>query len=147
MDDLEIAKRLLSEEGFSLAIVKSGKAIYTANNHGVKSFLDAIEKHGDELAGSTVADRVVGVAVAMLCKYSKIKKVYGGVMSIKALEKLLESGIITQYGMLVPEILDSSRIKTCPLERIAASCKDEVEFYEKCFYFSRSRKTWSRLFF
>lgn len=135
MDDLEIAKRVLSEKGFSLVIVKSGKIIYAANDHSVKSFLNAIKKHGNELSESTVADRIVGVAVAMLCKYSKIKKIYGEVMSIKALETLLESGIITQYGMLVPEILDSSRIETCPLERIAISCKDEVECYEKLLLF------------
>lgn len=134
MNDLEIAKRLLREKNLSLVIVKSGKPIYTANDHGVKSFLNAIEKHYDELSGSTVADRIVGIAVAMLCRYSKIEKVYGEIMSIKALEKLSERGIIIRYEILVPEILDINRIETCPLEKIAMNCKDEKEFYEKLFH-------------
>ncbi|MEM3145753.1 MAG: DUF1893 domain-containing protein [Thermoproteota archaeon] len=135
MDDLEIAKKMLIEKGFSLVIVKLGKVIYVANDHGVKSFLNAIKKHGDELSESTVADKVVGMAVAMLCKYSKIRRVYGEVMSIRALEKLLESGIIAQYKVLVPEILNSGRIEICPLERIAISCKNETECYEKLLLF------------
>lgn len=135
MDDLEIAKKLLIEKGYSLVIVKSGKVIYVANDQGVKSLLNAIKKHGNELSGSTIADKVVGMAVAMLCKYSKIREIYGEVMSIRALEKLLESGIVTQYGVLVPEILDSKKIETCPLEKIAVNCKDEAECYEKLLLF------------
>jgi len=131
MDDLELAKKVLKENNLSLVIVKSGRVVYTTKDRGVKSFLEAIEEHGEELYDSAAADRVVGLAIAMLCEYAKIRKIYGEVMSVKGFEKLSEKGIVAQYGMLVPEILDRNRVEECPFEKIAAKCENGSECYEK----------------
>ena len=55
--------------------------IFESKPHGVSSFLGAIERLGDQLENSSVADRVVGMSVALLCLYSHIKAVYGETLS------------------------------------------------------------------
>jgi hypothetical protein len=131
MSDLEIAKRMLIEEGFSLVIVKSKIVIHAAREYGVIGLMQAIETHGAELAGSAVADKVVGKAAAMLCRYAKIAEVYADVISKKGLNTLREKEIRVEYRELVPEILNRRRNDACPFEKLVSSCIDEKECYEK----------------
>lgn len=131
MRDLEIAKRILMEEGFSLVIVKLGEAIYMTKEYGVLGLIDAIEKHGMRLTGASVADKVVGKAAAMLCRYANVGEVYAEVISEKGIRALKEKGIMFEYGKLVPEILNRRRDDTCPFEKLVSNCRDEKECYEK----------------
>lgn len=129
--DLEIAKKMLREEGFSLVIVKSEIVIHATKEYGVIGLMHAIGNHGARLAGSAVADKVVGKAAAMLCRYAKVAEVYAEVVSEKGLNTLKEKEIRVEYGELVPEILNRRRNDTCPFEKLVAGCSDEKECYEK----------------
>lgn len=129
--DLEIAKKMLREEGFSLIIVKSGTVIHATREYGVIGLANAIEKHGTGLIGSSVADKVVGRAAAMLCRYAEVSEVYAEVISEQGLKTLKDGGIRFEYKELVPKILNRVRSELCPFEKLVADCSKEEECYEK----------------
>lgn len=138
MSDLEIAKKMLREEGFSLVVVKSGMIIHTTREYGVIGLIHVIENQGAKLAGSAVADKIVGKAAAMLCRYARVAEVYADVISMKGLNTLREKKIRVEYRELVPEILNRGRDDTCPFEKLVSSCIDEKECYEKIKSFVKS---------
>ena len=129
MTDLEIAKSQLYEEKLTLAIVKNGSLLYSTKSHRISGFLDAIEKCGENLQDASLADRVVGKAVALLCAYSKIKEVYAAVISRKAQSVLKQNKIACQWNELVTNVLDTNRSGTCPLEKAAAEISDPEKAY------------------
>ena len=130
MSDLEIAKKEMVEKDQTLVIVKSGKVIFMARELGLIAFLEAIDKFGDDLNGSSVADNIIGKAAAMLCKYSKISEAYGETMSESGLEVLKKSGIGAEYGKLVPMILNRRQDGACIFEKATIDCENEVECYQ-----------------
>ena len=73
--DLELAKLNLIEKDLSLVIVKKGKVIFETKKPGISGFLQAIEKLDKSLVASSVADKIVGVAAAMLCVYAGMSSV------------------------------------------------------------------------
>jgi len=129
MTDLEIAKSQLYDENLTLAIVKNGSLLYSTKSHRISGFLDAIEKCGENLQDASLADRVVGKAVALLCAYSKIKEVYAAVISRKAQSVLKQNKIACQWNELVTNVLDTNRSGTCPLEKAAAEISDPEKAY------------------
>jgi len=64
--DLEIAKIFLKKENLSLIFIKNGKVLYSSKESGINSFIEAIDKCGEKLKNSSLADKVVGLAIAML---------------------------------------------------------------------------------
>jgi hypothetical protein len=129
--DLEIAKKVLKEKNFSLVIVNSGKIIFESKNEGVSDFLKAIENHGEELKGSSVADSVVGKAIAMLCRYAKVKAVYAFTISEKGAEALRKGKIFFEFEKIVPVIMNENRDDICPFEKLVLKLEDEEESYKK----------------
>ncbi len=131
MKDLELAKNLLKENALSLAIVKAGRLLYGTREHSMIGMVKAIESHGAELIGASVADRVVGKAAAMLCRYAGVAEVYAHVISEKGLRALKEGGTKVEYFKIVPEILDRNGRETCPFEKLVANCGSEEECYKR----------------
>jgi len=129
--DLEIAKKRLKEKGLTLSIVKGGKVIFENSSHGVSGFLEAIEKFGRELNGSSVADKVVGKAIALLCVNAEVKAVYAAILSGKARETLREHAIRHEWETLVENILASKKVETCPFEKLADELSNPTEAYVK----------------
>ncbi|NHV98130.1 MAG: DUF1893 domain-containing protein [Thaumarchaeota archaeon] len=137
MDGLETAKRILKNHGFSLVIVKPGIVVHATKKYGVMGLVEAIEKYGVELSGAAMADKVVGRAAAMLCRYANIAEVYAEVISNKGLDALLERNVSVEYEKLVPEILNRMRNDVCPFERLVTDCDKEEECLEKIKLFKR----------
>jgi hypothetical protein len=131
MVDLEIAKNLLKKKDLSLVIVKSGRLVYETKKYGVIGLLEAIEKHGSELAGAAVADKVVGKAAAMLCRYARVAEVYADVISKRGLKALRNGGVRVEHGELVPEILNRGMDELCPFEKLVMDCRSEEECYRR----------------
>lgn len=132
MSDLEIAKHRLLEKGFSLVIVKAGKIVFETMQSGVSGFLKAIEMFGKEgLKGSSVADKIVGRAAAMLCVYCGVKAVYAVVLSNGGKEVLEKYGLLSESESLVPSILNRQQTGMCPFEKIVATISNVEEAYEK----------------
>lgn len=131
MRDLEAAKLRLKRGNLTLVIVKDGEVIFETSLHSIKGFLEAIEKLGEKIAGSFVADRIVGRAAAMLCAYSKVAYVFAVTMSEEGREVLKHHNIPYQYENLVPNILNYKAEDLCPLEKLTLNITNPEEAYEK----------------
>jgi hypothetical protein len=129
MSDLDIAKSRLYGEDLTLVIVKNGEVLFETGSHRISGFLGAIEQVGARLEGASVADRVAGKAIALLCVYAKIREVYTEVLSRKAKAVFEENGIPCEWKELVDNILDSNRTGICPFEKAAADISDPERAY------------------
>jgi len=131
MKDLEVAKEELKKHGLNLVVVKDGRILFETREHGLKGLFEAIEKLGGELDGSSAADRIVGLAAALLCAYVKVKAVYAVVASRKALEALEKHGVYVEFEEVVPVIFNRNKTGVCPFEKLAAEISNVEEAYEK----------------
>ena len=131
MNDLKIAKNWLEKNDLSLVIVKNGKLVFETKEKKILGFIDAIEKIGDNMNGSSIADKVVGKAVAFLCIYKKANSVYAKILSEKAKHLFEQWNIIFEYDSLVQEILDTNQNNVCPFELKAKNLNSPKKaFYE-----------------
>ena len=131
MKDLDVAKNRLDEAGLTLVVVKDETVIFESKLHGVSSFLEAIERLDDQLENSSVADRVVGMSVALLCVYSHIKAVYGEILNRRAKTFLEENGVCSESVALVERILNAEKTGTCPFEQLVRRIRNPEVAYRK----------------
>jgi hypothetical protein len=131
MKDLELAKQLLKTDDLSLVIVKNKKIIFQTRMHGIKGFLQTIERFEDDLVDASLADKIVGRAIAMLCIYSKIKAVYAVVISEEAMSLLKNERIYCEAESLVPYILGKDKMTMCPFEKAVINVDKPYEAYER----------------
>jgi len=131
MNDLEIAKTLLSKERLTLVIVKNGEMLFETKFHRISGFLKAIEQQGKNLRDASVADRVVGKAVALLCVYANVKDVYAKTVSVEGKNVLQKNGIAVEAKELVNTILDDRKKDICPFEKEAADVNDPQVAFDR----------------
>ncbi|MFZ0966551.1 MAG: DUF1893 domain-containing protein [Candidatus Bathyarchaeia archaeon] len=131
MQDLELAKKRLSEKSLTLSIVKNGEIIFENVSNGISGFLEAIEKFGDGLEGTSVADRVTGKAIALLCVYAKVKAVYAIILSKGAKSVFEKHAIHHEWNKLVENILDVNKTRICPFEKLAKEISNPKNAYRK----------------
>jgi hypothetical protein len=129
VQDLETAKKRLEEKRLTLSIVKDGDVIFETGSHGIFGFLEAVERLGSRLEGASVADRVVGKAIALLCVYAKVKAVYAITLSEEAKSLLERYGVYHEWNSLVESILDISKTGKCPFEKLATEISDPKDAY------------------
>ena len=129
--DLELAKQKLTTEDLSLVIVKNKKIVFKTKKQGVSGFLQAIEEIDQNLKESSVADKIVGVAVAMLCVYSGVSAVFTQTISDKGIRMLEDNNIVYQFEERVSNILNRTKTDVCPFEKTAFSCVDPKDAYTK----------------
>jgi len=131
MGDLEIAKKCLQEEDLTLSVVKDAQVLFKTSSRGISGFLSAIQKLGERLRGASVADKIVGKAIALLCLYARIERVYGAVMSREAKKLFQENKIHSESEKLVESIQGNCKSATCPFEGLALGITDPEEAYKK----------------
>lgn len=90
MSDIEKSKEKLAKDT-TCVLVKDDKIILSKDK-GIAPILKLINA-GKNLENFSLADRIVGKAVAMLVVYSKIREVYAEVLSEKGEEVLKKSTI------------------------------------------------------
>lgn len=129
--DLRLARLTLHESNLNLVIVKKGEVVFDTRAHGIGGFLLAIDKLGKELVGSSVADRIVGRAAALLCAYCEVASVFAVTVSEEGAQTLIRNNIPHEYENIVPNILNYDRTDICPFEKLTAGLMDPKEAYEK----------------
>ena len=144
--DLEIAKLKLIEEDLSLVIVKNGKVVFETRKQGVSGFLQAIEKLNRNLVEASVADKIVGLAAAMLCVYSGVSSVFALTVSEGGIRVLEGNNIVCLFEKKVSNILNRSKTDVCPFEKLAMDSRNSEEAFLKLKSFasqmmSKSTKT------
>ncbi|RLI47180.1 hypothetical protein DRO69_01235 [Candidatus Bathyarchaeota archaeon] len=131
MKDLKLAEQRLKEKNFNLLIVKDGETIFATKSQGIRGLLQAIEKIGKQLRGSSVADRIVGRAAALLCAYFKASSVFAVTLSEEGEKMLKENEISYRFENRVPNILNYKRTDICPFEKHVMKLTKPEEAYEK----------------
>lgn len=129
MKDLVIARNILAMQELSLVVVKSEKVLFTSKASGVLGLVNAITSCGSEMRGSSVADRVIGRAAALLCAYSGVSEVYAALTSKPGRLVLDKHDIRIEYHNVVPNILDRDRVGMCPFEKLT----ENIESPEQAF--------------
>jgi hypothetical protein len=129
LNDIDIAMERLHKEKVAIAVVKNGTTLFETRSRRIFGFLDAIDRLKGQLEDSSIADRVAGKTVALLCVYVKAKAVYADVLSKQAKIVLDEHGVKSNWGDLVENILNSDRSGLCPFEKAAEGISDPVEAY------------------
>ena len=129
--DLELAKLKLIEENLSLVIVKKGKVIFETKKQGISGFLQAIEKLDKNLVAASAADKIVGVAAAMLCVYAGVDSVFALTISEEGIRVLEDNNIICLFDNKVSNILNRSKTDVCPFEKLAMDSGNSEDAYVK----------------
>ena len=124
MEDIELARSLLKEKKLNLVIVKGRRVLFSSKEGGVAPFFRAVQKMENNLHNAAVADRIVGLAVAMLCLHVRIASVYADIVSQGALDMLNKQGVTISSNSVVPHISDYDGTDLCPFEKLAQSCQE-----------------------
>jgi len=126
---------LLEREGLSLLILKGGKTVFQSSEHGIRPLLEAVAHLAPALTleGSTVIDKVVGKAGALLICYFRGKQVYAKTMSRSAAELLKRNGVDFEAEEVVEAIGGG-----CPFERAVSEIDDPEEAFVRLSGLTRS---------
>ena len=114
MNDMEKAKALLAEGGYTCAACK-GDEEYVSTQRGVRPLLELIDARRS-LAGYSAADRVVGRAAAYLYVELEVSRVYAQVMSRAAQEVFERFGVEHGADTVVDAIANRTNTGLCPME-------------------------------
>ena len=119
MNDIELAKNILDNEQRALVIVKDGKVLFSVDGKGIKPIYTAFNELKDELKGSSVADKVIGKAAAMIYEHAAIKELSTKLISENAINVLGNTSIIYEYEKSVPYIKNRDQSGMCPVETLS----------------------------
>lgn len=97
-------------------ILKDGREIYSSQKRGIAPIISFIEDGGDA-KGSTVYDKIVGKAAALLYALMGVKEVCAEVLSEKAESVLKRHKIAYSFRQKVPYIVNRKGDGTCPMEK------------------------------
>ena len=139
-NDLSIAKQRLKQKDLALVIAKKGAVVFETSSHGIGGLLKAIEELDKKMKDSSVADRIVGKAAALLCVYAGVVAVFAVTASEKGIRALRDNNIICRFGNEVPHILNYKRNDICPFEKLVINISDSKEAYEKLKSFAVERR-------
>lgn len=119
MKDIELAKSILNKEKKAIVIVKDGRVVFSSDGRGIKPIYTALNELKDQLIGSSVADKVIGKAAAMICQQAQIKELSTNLISEGGLKVLDNTPIIYEYDKLVPYIKNRDQSGMCPVETLS----------------------------
>lgn len=128
-EDIDLARSILEQKKLNLVMVKEGQVLFSSTERGIAPFFQAVEGIGKGLHNAAVADRIVGLAAAMLCLHARITSVYGGIVSRGALDLLKKRGVAASSGNTVPHISNYDGTDLCPFEKLAGSCRKPSQLY------------------
>ena len=122
MNNLEKAVKLLKTENYTLVAISDNDKI-TSIQRGVKPLLEILDS-GKNLYGFSVADKVVGKAVAFLYILLDVHEIYTDVISKPALDVLENYGIHIEYKTLTEAIKNRTDTGFCPMETAVKNTSD-----------------------
>ena len=127
MTDLELAKEKFRADSLAFVIVKDGAVLRTGTRDGIGELIQALDALGDAARGASLADKIVGKAVAMVVRAARLRAVYSPLASQAALDALALDHISLEYDRLVPLILNKRTDGPCPMERLTQPIHDPLQ--------------------
>jgi hypothetical protein len=128
--DLNLAKNRLIQKDLSLVIVKDAKVLFETESHGIGDLLKAINQIQNQMKGSSVADRIVGRAAALLFVFSGVTSVFAVTASDGGIEVLKKNSVFYEYESRVTNVLNLKRTDACPFEKLVAKLSSPEKAYE-----------------
>ena len=125
MSDLQIAKDNLM--GNTICLCKDGRCLFS-QSRGISPMMNFIDD-GVDLSGYSVADIVVGKAVALLFVKCGIKSVFAKTLSQNAKRIFELYGVDYQYEILAEKIINRAGTDICPMEKAVTNTDDPQEAY------------------
>ena len=125
MTDLQTAKNNLV--GHTICLCKDGKCLFS-EKRGIAPMMDFIAD-GVDISGYSVADLVVGKAVALLFVKCKIKKVFAKTLSESAKRVLEMYGLEYEYETLAQTIINRDGTDICPMEKAVSGTDNPEQAY------------------
>ena len=104
LNDMELAREVISSTDFSLVVVQYGKIWRQKEGKGVKSILEIIEEMGDDLNDTIIGTRFLDKASALLCRYVKVRGVYSPQATKTGIALLVMAGIPSEIDEMIPNI-------------------------------------------
>ncbi len=129
MEDIDLARSLLEEEKWNLVIVKGRQVLFSSRERGVAPFFQAVQSMGRSLHNAAAADRIMGLAVALLCLHARITSVYASIASQGALDMLKEQGVTISSKSTVPYISNYDGTDLCPFEKLARNSRNPAQLF------------------
>lgn len=127
--DIELARKMISENSLGLVAIKEGKVIMEAEDRGIRPFVQAVTDLGEKLRGAVIGDRVTGRASAMLCIYSGAVAVYTPLASDSAATELQLANIKLIADERTPRILNRQGTDMCPFEKMTEDLQSSNEVF------------------
>lgn len=129
MQEIELAKKVLTESDVSIVVVKYGKIWKEKDGHGLKPLLDVIDELGEDIHGSVIGDKIIGRASSLLCRYAKASGVYSPQGTKTGIAILITGGITCQVEKMIPHIKNFDGSDLCPFEKMLKDVTDPDEAY------------------
>jgi hypothetical protein len=98
-------------------------SFFSSKERGVAPFFQAVQSMRKSLHNAAVADRIIGLAVAMLCLHARVASVYADIASQGALDMLERKGVAVSNKNTLPYISNYDGTDLCPFEKLAGSCQ------------------------
>ena len=121
--DLETASKRLNQKNLNLVVVKNGKVLFETESHGLGDLVEAINQLQSSMKGSSVADRIVGRAAALLFVYSGVSAVFAVTISDGGIEILDYNNVFHEFEKKVPRILNLKKTDVCHLKNWLQNCQ------------------------
>lgn len=113
-----LAKYILYNENLNFVLV-SQKGTIKSSARGIKPIYDNYLENKEYFFDSSVADRVIGKAAAILLVSSGVKEIYTDLISQSALDYFEERKIKVSYAEKTDTILNREKNDLCPMEKLS----------------------------
>jgi nucleotide-binding universal stress UspA family protein len=104
----------------AFALVRDGRVLATGTQNGIVELLAATDRLGAEASGASLADKVVGKAVALIAVRSGLREIETPLASEPAIRLLRSRGIAITAVSVVPNIMNRAGDGLCPLEQLTS---------------------------
>lgn len=122
-------KDILLKENHTIVICKNDASVFVSDDRGVAPLMKLIKEDKTQLVNSTVADKVVGKAAALLMVYAGVKEVYTPTISKPAIEVFNKYNVKIIYDNLVERIVNRKGDGLCPMETLCLETDNPEEAY------------------
>lgn len=109
------AKNLIANGKATCVVIRDGQIINIDSGKGIKPVITLYEQ--GLFADSTVVDKIIGKATAMILVLGKVKACHGVTVSKNALKYLTEHNVFVTFDTCVDNIINRSGDGICPMEQ------------------------------
>lgn len=127
--DLERAKREFKKTKAAFVIVRDGKIVAQSAEKGVAPFFFAVNGLGEQVKNASLADKIVGKAIALLAVNSQMVSVYTPLISDPAVKVLNDYNVYWEADQIVDMILNRNKDDQCPIEKMVTTCDTPEEAF------------------